>query len=198
MLRALGRERLPGSATLDWLVRWRQTILGWGNACAEAAPLADVYHGHDLTALPAALAAAERNGAPVVYDSHEIFLEAGSTANRPRWARWFFRRLEQGWIRRTAALVTVNRSLEEVLTQRYHPRRTIVLHNTPSRWTVPTPVPHLIRAELGLGPTSPIALYHGGFSAHRGLEELAAGDPGARSRASACRVPGLWLADATG
>ena len=72
-----------------------------------------MYHGHDLTALPGALAAAERNGAPVVYDSHEIFLEAGSTANRPRWARWFFRRLEQGWVRQTAALVTVNRSLEE-------------------------------------------------------------------------------------
>ena len=85
--------------TIDWLLRWRQTILGWANACAEAAPIADVYHGHDLTALPAALAAARRNGAPVVYDSHEIFLEAGSTAHRPRWARWIFRRLEQGWIR---------------------------------------------------------------------------------------------------
>ena len=49
---AVGRERLPGTATLDWLVRWRQTILGWANACAEAAPIADVYHGHDLTGLP--------------------------------------------------------------------------------------------------------------------------------------------------
>ena len=174
VLHLLGRDRFPGTATLDWLVRWRQTILGWANATAEAAPIADVYHGHDLTALPAAIAASKRNGAPVVYDSHEIFLEAGSTANRPQWARWIFRRLEQGWIRQAAALVTVNVSLEEVLTKRYHPRRTVVLHNTPSRWTAPAQPRPLMRTELCLGPDVPIALYHGGFSAHRGLEELAA------------------------
>jgi glycosyltransferase involved in cell wall biosynthesis len=174
ILQVLRRDRFPGAPTLDWLVRWRQTILAWGNASAEAAPLADVYHGHDLTALPAAIAAARRNGAPVIYDSHEIFLAAGSTATRPRWARWIFARLEQGWVRQTAALVTVNQSLEEVLARRYHPRRTVVLHNTPSRWTAPLAPQRLMRTELGLGPEDPIALYHGGFSAHRGLEELAA------------------------
>ncbi len=174
VLQVLGRERFPGTATLDWLVRWRQTILAWANATADAAPIADIYHGHDLTALPAAIAAARRNGAPVVYDSHEIFLEAGSTATRPPWARWFFRRLEQGWVRQSAALVTVNRSLEEVLAKRYRPRRTVVLHNTPSRWTAPASPSRLMRTQLGLGPNDPIALYHGGFSAHRGLEELAA------------------------
>ena len=36
--------------------RWRGTILGWANARGSRA-LADVYHGHDLTGLPAALAA---------------------------------------------------------------------------------------------------------------------------------------------
>src|SRR5262245_9898972 len=151
------RDRLPGTATIDWLWRWRQTILAWANATAEAAPIADVYHGHDLTGLPAAIAAGRRNGAPVVYDSHEIFLEAGSTATRPRWARWFFRRLERGWVRQTAALVTVNRSLEEILTERYHPKRSLVLHNTPSRWTAPDPPRHLMRNELDLGPDVPIA-----------------------------------------
>ncbi len=174
ILQIIHRDRLPGTLTIDWLWRWRQTILAWANACAEAAPIADVYHGHDLTALPAALAAGRRNGAPVIYDSHEIFLEAGATARRPRWARWFFRRLEQGWVNEAAALVTVNRSLEEVLTRQYHPKRTVVLHNTPLRWTAPSPPRHLMRTALGLGPDDPIALYHGGFSAHRGLEEMAA------------------------
>jgi glycosyltransferase involved in cell wall biosynthesis len=68
----------------------------------------------------------------------------------------------------------VNRSLEEILVRRYHPRRSLVLHNTPSRWTIPSPPQHLLRTEVGLEPDAPIALYHGGFSAHRGLEELAA------------------------
>ena len=138
-----------------------------------AAPLADVYHGHDLTGLPAALTAAGRNDAPVVYDSHEIFLEAGSTATRPGWARALFRRLEARWVARTAALVTVNWSLEEVLGGRYHPARTVVVHNCPSRWDPPSPPRHLLRTALGLPSDTPVALYHGGFSAHRGLEELA-------------------------
>jgi glycosyltransferase involved in cell wall biosynthesis len=77
-------------------------------------------------------------------------------------------------VRRTAALVTVNRSLEEILTRRYRPRRSLVLHNTPSRWTIPSPPQYVLRTELGLPPDAPIALFHGGFSAHRGLEELAA------------------------
>jgi glycosyltransferase involved in cell wall biosynthesis len=68
----------------------------------------------------------------------------------------------------------VNRPLEEILTKRYHPRRSVVLHNTPSRWTIPSPPRHLLRMELRLAPEAPIALYHGGFSLHRGLEELAA------------------------
>jgi len=174
LVSAFGRERVPGADTIDWLVRWRWAIYGWGRAAAAAAPIADVYHGHDLSGLPGALAAAGRTNAPVIYDSHEIFLEAGSTARRPAWARRLFARLERRWVSRTAALVTVNRSLEEVLTERYHPRRTVVLHNTPNRWTMPATPPRLLRDAAGIGPNVPIALYHGGFSLHRGLEELAA------------------------
>ena len=93
-----GREHVPGAVTIDWIVRWRLTILAWAHDAGVAAPIADVYHGHDLTGLPAALTAARRNGAPVVYDSHEIYLEAGSTASRPRWARAIFRRIERRWV----------------------------------------------------------------------------------------------------
>jgi glycosyltransferase involved in cell wall biosynthesis len=174
ILQLLHQDHFPGTATLDWMWRWRQTILAWGDACAAAAPIADVYHGHDLTALPGALAAARRNGAPVIYDSHEIFLEAGSTAKRPRWARWMFARLERGWVEQTAAMITVNKSVEEVLVARYHPKRAVVVHNTPARWVAPSTPRHLIRRALGIADDVPIALYHGGFSSHRGLEELAA------------------------
>jgi len=171
---AFGREHVTGADTIDWLVRWRWAIYGWGRAAAAASPMADVYHGHDLSGLPGALMAAKRTGAPVIYDSHEIFLEAGSTARRPAWARALFARLERRWVGRTAALVTVNRSLEDVLSARYHPKRTVVLHNTPNRWTVPAEPEHLLRSAAGIAIDAPVALYHGGFSLHRGLEELAA------------------------
>ena len=174
LMSLLGREHVPGAETIDWLVRWRWAIHGWARAAAAAAPEADIYHGHDLSGLPGALIAARRSGAPVVYDSHEIFLEAGATARRPRWVRGLFARLERRWVSRVAALVTVNRSLEDVLSARYHPPRTVVLHNTPSRWEPPVPAQHLLRTAVGVGDRTPIALYHGGFSKHRGLEELAA------------------------
>jgi glycosyltransferase involved in cell wall biosynthesis len=57
----------------------------------------------------------------------------------------------------------------------------VVVHNTPARWTVPAVRPDLLRQAAGLPPRTPIALYHGAFSPHRGLEELA----------DALLVPGL-------
>ncbi len=169
-----GRKPPPGGSLSDWLVRWRFAILGWGQAAAAEAPLADVYHGHDLTGLPAALRAAERNGGRVVYDSHEIFLESGTNARRPGWIRARFAQMERRWVARCDALVTVNESLAEELSRRFSPRRTVVVHNAPARWDAPAERPDLIRAATGIAPGDSIALYHGGFSAHRGLEELAA------------------------
>ena len=173
--RALGRTPPSGGGFLDWIVRWRWATLGWANAAAAAAPTADVYHGHDLSGLPAALAAAARpgRGGRVVYDSHEIFLQSGSNAGRPAWARAWFARLERGWVARSDALVTVNDALAADLARRYRPRRIVVVHNCPPRWNPPGGPGDALRAAAGIPAGTPIALYHGGFSAHRGLPEFA-------------------------
>jgi glycosyltransferase involved in cell wall biosynthesis len=156
-----------------WLASWRWSILGWARAAAAAAPLADVYHGHDLTGLPAARAAARRNHGRVVYDSHDIYLEAGRMATRPRWARQLMRWLEWRWSRGIAALVTVNDGYAEVLGRRLHPPRTVIVHNCPPRW-VPPPQPRdWLREAAGIEPGTPVVLFHGGFGPHRGLRELA-------------------------
>ena len=172
----LRRDRIIGGVTADWLYRWRFVIYRWGRAAARAAGPADVYHGHDLTALGGATYASTIHGQgriPIVYDSHEIFLESGSNVNRGRVGRAVLRFVERRWVRRAAALVTVNESLREELGRRYRPRRTVVVHNTPSRWEPPLVLQRRIRLALGLRDDDPIALYHGGFSAHRGLEEIA-------------------------
>jgi glycosyltransferase involved in cell wall biosynthesis len=173
--RALRPTRAPGGGVVDWLVRWRWATLGWASAAAAAAPAADVYHGHDLSGLPAALAAAARpgRGGRVVYDSHEIFLASGSNATRPAWARAWFARLERGWVARSDALVTVNDALAADLGRRYRPRRTVVVHNCPPRWDPPAGPEDALRSAAGIAAGTPVALYHGGFSAHRGLAEFA-------------------------
>jgi glycosyltransferase involved in cell wall biosynthesis len=172
--RARRRPARSGGSNLDWLVRWRWVVLGWADRAAAAAPAADVYHGHDLSGLEAAGRAMVRNGGRLVYDSHEIFLESGSNAGRPRLLKAILARSERRWIRAADALVTVNESLAADLGRTYRPRKVVVVHNSPARWQPPVPRPDLIRAATGIPVNAPIALYHGSFSLHRGLEELAA------------------------
>jgi len=160
----------PHAAT--WLMTWRSAILGWCRAASAEAPIADVHHGHDLTALAAARESARRDTCPAVYDSHEIFVDSGANATRPRWARWLLRRMERRWSSSTVALVTVNQAYAAVLKKRLRPKRTVVVHNCPPRWEPPANSERL-RAGAGVPSGAPIVLYHGAFSRFRGLEELA-------------------------
>lgn len=168
-----GLSQTKHDSTFDWLIRWRFGVLGWAGATAAAAPKADVYHGHDLTGLPAAVRAQARHGGLVVYDSHESFMDSGSNVNRPRWAKALLRRFERRQARHATALVTVNRSLGELLGARLGLRRLAVVYNAPARWEAPSERPDLLRQAIPLPQGTPICLYHGAFSPHRGLEELA-------------------------
>lgn len=161
-------------STIDWLIRWRYGVLGWNRDAAAAAPRADVYHGHDLTALPAAVRAQSRHGGLLVYDSHESFMDSGTNVHRSWWGKAILRWFERRQARHATALVTVNRSLGEILGPRFGIERVLVLYNTPARWEAPAVRPDLIREATGLPADAPIALYHGAFFLHRGLEELAA------------------------
>ena len=168
-----GPKQTKHDSTIDWLIRWRWGVLGWAATASAAAPKADVYHGHDLTGLPAAVRARDRNGGAVIYDSHESFMDSGSNVHRPGWAKRILRRFERRQAKHAAALVTVNRSLGELIGKRLGLQRVVVVHNTPARWDAPLDRPNLIRDATGIPTDAPIALYHGAFSPHRGLEELA-------------------------
>ena len=168
---ARGRRPPPGGSVVDWLIRWRWGTLGWAASAAAAAPAADVYHGHDLTGLPAAVRAQDRNGGLVVYDSHEYFIESGSNARRPAWAKRLFRRLERRWAASAVALVTVNRTLGDLLGRELG-IHAVVVHNAPPRWTPSAVRSDPLRSAAGIPPDAPVALYHGGFTADRGLLEL--------------------------
>ena len=173
---ALLGDRLPGlrrRGQVDFVMTWRRSVFPWAEATAEVAPDADVHHGHDLDGLAAAVVAADRTGALVVYDSHEVYPESGRHARQGVFARFWLRSLERRLARRAVALVTVNRSLEQILRRNLGITRSVVVHNAPPRWTPPEPPPDLLRERLHLPPEARIALYHGGFSAHRGLEQLA-------------------------
>ncbi|HEX5590907.1 MAG TPA: glycosyltransferase [Candidatus Limnocylindrales bacterium] len=171
---------------LDLLVRWRLGTVAWGEAAALAAPAADIWHGHDLTGMPAAMAARRRHGGRLVFDAHELFLDAGDTATRPGWARALLRRIERRAIAEADAVVTVNDGLAAELRRFARPRRMVVVHNAPPAPPASATAGSLrkaspLRAAAGVPADAPLALYHGSFAPGRGVEVLAA----------AIREPGL-------
>ena len=158
----------------DHLAWWRYSALAWATAAAEAAPAADVYHGHDLTGLPAAVGAARRHpGSAVIYDSHELFLDAGIEARQPWFVRAVLRRFEHGLVRRVDAVITVNVSIAERLRERYDGPLATIVRNTPPRQPVRASRPDRLRPAAGIPPGEPVVLYHGGFQRDRGLDVLA-------------------------
>jgi glycosyltransferase involved in cell wall biosynthesis len=114
-----------------------------------------------------------RPDATLFYDSHEVFLESGRWAKAPAFlrrllARWF----EQPALRRAAALIAVNPQVIEELAKRYEiPAQRVVTYNCPSAWS-PESRDTELRSAIGVDAAAQVILYHGGFSAHRGLEEL--------------------------
>ena len=159
---------------LEWLLNVRERWLGWARSAAMEAGPATVYHGHDLSAVGAAVYAQQMFGGGLVYDSHEVYLEAGSNGTRPRWPRWILSRLERRWFRRADAIVTVNQLVAQELVRRYGVKeRMAVVHNCPATWAPPEPRPDLLRTAAGIPPGAPILLYHGGLTAVRGLAQLA-------------------------
>jgi glycosyltransferase involved in cell wall biosynthesis len=174
--------RLRGRPTrmdsLDWLAMWRFGNLGWARAAAAVAPRADVHHGHDLTGLPAAARAARRDGARLVYDSHELYLESGAVTDRSRLAVDWLARLERRIAAGADALVTVNAALAERLGPRLGVPRVVVVHNCPPRPTEADPSAggrrgdDRIRRATGLDGDAPLVVYHGGFRPARGLDQL--------------------------
>jgi glycosyltransferase involved in cell wall biosynthesis len=159
---------------LDWLAMWRFGTLGWARAAAEVAGPADVYHGHDLTGLPAAVFARRRHRreARLVYDSHELFIDSGATVGRPSWAVAWLSRREREWAAEADALVTVSEGYAAHLRPRLGIARVVIVHNCPPRAQAETPRSDLIREAAAIPSECPVVLYHGGLRAGRGVEEL--------------------------
>jgi glycosyltransferase involved in cell wall biosynthesis len=163
-------------AEVSWRLQWRLSVLSWARAAAAAAPPPAVVHAHDLRALPAAMLS-RRAGTVFIYDSHELYAEAGANALRSTASRRAMGQLERRWSAGLDALVTVNEELAMRLREAIQPPRVVVVHNCPPLWQSPQPPPDRLREATGLPRGTPLILYHGALVPGRGLAELAAAMP---------------------
>ena len=157
-----------------WALGYGMTFIAWARTAARDVPPADVWHGHDLLGLLAAWWLRRGRGGALVYDSHELFLEAGSAARLPGPARSILRFLEGRASRAARAVITVNQPIARELRQRYRVDPVVVMNCPPLR---PPPPRRVLRSRLGLAHR-PVVIHHGVLGPGRGLDELATALPG--------------------
>ena len=129
---------------------------------------ADVIHAHDLDTLWPAVRAARRRDLPVIYDSHEYFIEQSGLVARP-FMRGVWSRLESRLIHRVHRTITVSGSIARQLQDRYLLDQVITVRNLPPFRAVVDS--RKIHDVLNLDPTLMVVLYQGGFLTDNGLAE---------------------------
>jgi glycosyltransferase involved in cell wall biosynthesis len=161
------------ASRVGWMARYLRDLRAWGRWAVSSAGAVDVWHAHDL---PGLMAVGPRVKAPceLVYDSHEIFLEAGTAVRMPAMVRRLLAKYERRLVRRVVALVTVNEAYAAVLERRLQPRRIVLVRNCPPRWSPDHEAHARLRAATAIPRTCPLVLYHGALSPNRGIEQLAA------------------------
>jgi glycosyltransferase involved in cell wall biosynthesis len=135
---------------------------------------ADVYHAHDMTALPACYLAAVLRHKPLVFDAHELPVTDPSITRRPL-LRWVTTLLMRWMIPRCNSVITVSPPIAPEIQRRFGGPAVTLVRNLPSYQAVART--DRLRHYLHLPPETRIALYQGGFQLNRALDSLVSAAP---------------------
>ena len=125
----------------------------------------DIYHAHDLDGLLCAFPAALLKGKILIYDSHELWSATFPFANL-RGLQWLLPALEKALIWRVHSGITVNRSIADYLSKKYH-KTFLSLYNYPM--STKTRKTYSLRKKF---PNKKIILHLGSADEGRGLEQI--------------------------
>ena len=98
----------------------------------------DIYHSHDLNTLRLGAKISKIHGKKLVYDSHELYLDRNRKRKAGPIKRAIIKRIERRLIRRCDKVITVNRSIADILSKRYGVEDVEVVMNTPPISILPT------------------------------------------------------------
>lgn len=134
---------------------------------------ADVYHAHDVAALPACYLASRLRRKQLIFEAHEMPLEEHPLSSMSRGRRLLHHLLTllmKGMIPASDGVITVSPPIVQELQRRYRIKRLALVRNIPPYQQV-TPSKRLHEA-LGLAPQIRLALYQGRLQANRSLDLL--------------------------
>ena len=139
----------------------------------------DAIHAHDTETLDIAGSVATALGVPIIFDSHELWLERvrrGRSSAYATLTRRYFARVERRWLPRAAARITVSEPIAEHLRRRYGVADIVILPNYPMPVDPPDPPWQLRRlpGATDVPPDAPIVLFIGNATEGRGIEDLMA------------------------
>ena len=181
------REGLPLPAAIRARIRQRATrralkprggparileVRAGTHEAIRIAPRADLVLGYHYLGIGTGLALGRRDRAPVIYDAGDIYLASTAVEALPRPVRAAIRQYERAAAQRADAVVTANDAYAAELARRLDVPLPVVVLNCPPRWTPPAVPPRRFHEALGLDPGTRVVLYHGGFTAERGIEQL--------------------------
>lgn len=127
---------------------------------------ADIYHAHDINALPASYIAALIKRKPLIFDAHELPLSDHYGSRRFR----LWRPLLTLMISRCAGVITVSAPIAYEIQKRYRASNVVLVRNIPTYQKAMRS--NRLRQRLGLGSEVRIALYQGNLQAVRGLDPV--------------------------
>ncbi|MDX1455250.1 MAG: glycosyltransferase [Gammaproteobacteria bacterium] len=131
----------------------------------------DVYQAHDLNTMPVAWHLARKFDKPLVYDSHEYYLER-NMQHRYSWlGKWLRQRMERRFVRAAAANITVNESIAKALGRQYGVDDFHVIMNTPSGKRFENSDQVKLKEALGIDEGQTVVLYLGAITFNRGLKQ---------------------------
>jgi glycosyltransferase involved in cell wall biosynthesis len=165
---ARGLRAYLGRARIFFLIR------SYRRRARAVAPAAHVVHGMAYVGVAVALTLGKRDGARVVYDARDIYMEAAFLHGLRGPIKAALVRLERGWARAVDRVVTVNGPYADELAVRFGVPTPLVVMNCSYRYTPPAERPQRFHERLGLDPDTRVVLYQGGFMHGRGVEELIA------------------------
>jgi glycosyltransferase involved in cell wall biosynthesis len=134
---------------------------------------ADIYHAHDVSALPACYVAARLRHKPIIFEAHEMPLYERPLSELSRSRRWLLKLLGvmlAHMVPRCAGIITVSPPIVAEIRNRYHVQEVALIRSVPEYRAVAKS--DRLRKYLGLKPEVRIALYQGNLQPNRGLDRL--------------------------